>query len=286
MFILNTWQFYLIGYLVFIVLFYQGYKLAVRHAKRDGAATILLQAIAGGSLLLLTPLFPFNLPGNIFFYVLLILACLFYAINDRLQTTARKHLEVSVFTIINQLSIVLLIIYGFVFFKEPFVQGKALGALLVLGGNFLLFYKKGGLKFNRFSIIAIFSTIAFSIAVSIDISNSHNFNLPFYIALTLLIPALFIFMADRVPVKAVVKEFNSPARKYYVITGICWGLAILFSLRAFQLKDVATVVPLEATSVLLNVLLAYIVFSERDDRIKKVIAAILVIIGIYLTTVS
>lgn len=282
----NAWQFYLISYLILIVTFFQTYKLSVKNVKHDGAATIILQLLAGGSALLLTPLFPLQFPSNPTPYLFLIGACVFYAINDRLQTTARKHLEVSVFTILNQLSTVILIIYGFLLLKEPLVLSKIAGMLFIIIGNLFIFYKKGGFVFNKYVGIAMLSAAAFATAVSIDIGNSTKFNLPIYVSSTFLIPALFLIVWERKSAQIIIKEFNTPAKKYYIITGFIWALAVISSLRAFQLKNVSTIVPLGATSVLLNVVVAYLLFSEKSNAAKKIIAAILVIIGTALTVLS
>ena len=119
--IINNWVFCLITSLFFVVIFYQFYKLAVRTAKKDGAVTILLQFIGGLSILAWFPLFPMRFPSDIKVYGLLTIACIFYAINDRLQTTARKHLQVSLFSIVNQLSNVFLILIGLTVFQEQFL---------------------------------------------------------------------------------------------------------------------------------------------------------------------
>lgn len=144
--LLNTWQFNIIGFLFTVVIYFQFYKLAVRNATKDGAATVLLQVIAGLAALALSPLFTFQFPSNPRPYLLLTAACVFYALFDRLQTTVRKHLEVSVFSILNQFTTVFLILFGITIFREPFVLAKVLGAGLVLLGNILVFYKEGNLK--------------------------------------------------------------------------------------------------------------------------------------------
>ncbi len=281
--IFNYWQFNLIGYLVSVVAFYQFYKLAVRNAQKDGAATVTLQLLAGIAVLLLAPFFVMKFPTDFKYYAMLAGACVFYAINDRLQTTARKHLQVSVFTIINQLSTVFLFIYGLTIFREPFVLNKFLGILLILGANILLRYTKGRFELNKYVVIAIFATLAFATAMSIDIDISKVFNLPFYIMLTLVIPAAFIFIGDKIRLPDMVNELRGKDRKYYLLTGVFWALTIFFSLRSFQLGKVTTIVPLQATNVLLNVLVAYFVLGERKDEFKKLVAAALVIGGICLT---
>jgi drug/metabolite transporter (DMT)-like permease len=281
--IINTWQFNVIGYLVTIVAFYQFYKLAVRNAKRDGAATILLQFIAGISVLVLAIFNSWRLPKEPAVILLLVGACIFYAINDRLQTTARKHLQVSMFSIINQLSTVFLIIFGLAVFRDTFAWSKILGAGIILFGNILLLYRGGKFELNRYVGIAILATFSFATAMSIDIGISKQFNLPFYIMLSLIIPASMITVVERISPVKVIQEFKPGSKFFYLATGIAWGLAIFFSLRSFQLGRVTTIVPLQATAVLLNVVIAYIFLKERDSSLKKIIAACLVVLGICFT---
>ncbi len=281
--LITSWQFWLIGYLLFIVLFFQGYKAAVRNAKRDGAATIVLQLIAGFSILLVAPFFEYSLATDVKTWLLFLAACIFYALNDRINTTVRKNLPVSTYSIISQMSTVFIIIIGFTAFGEPLLFNKTMGAILIVLGNVLLAYKKGGIVIDKHFALGILATLIISIAMSIDIGISENFNLPFYIFVTLFVPALMVAGAERIKFNEVKKEFNTPDKKYYLLTGISWGLAILFLLKAYQLGSVTTVVTLSGTSVLLNVLVAYLIFNERNDRLKKVIATVLVMVGVALT---
>lgn len=282
---LNTWQFNYLGFLIGVVIFFQLYKLAVKSAKLDGAATLLLQFIAGTSILVLSPLFPFVFPSKLEIYVLLFFASIFYAINDRLQTTVRKNLEVSTFSILNQLSTVFLIIIGFTIFREPLVISKIFGAAFILVGNMMLIYKKNKFQFDKHILISILATLSFALAISIDIGISKQFNLPIYIMLTLIIPALMMLLSEKIPARTIIEEYNSPAKKYYLATGLAWGLTILFSLRSFQYGEVTTIVPLQALSVLANVIIFYFFLKEKQDKWKKILASIIVIAGVYLTVV-
>jgi len=284
--ITNTWQFNLFFTLIFVVLFYQFYKLAVKKVKKDGAATIILQFIGGLSALIWAPLFKFTFPSDFKTYLLLSLAIIFYAVSDRLQTTVRKHLEVSVFSIINQLSNVFIIIIGLTIFREPIIISKIIGAAFILLGNIYLFYKKGKLDLNKHVILAILANLTFAVAMSTDIGISSLFNLPLYIAITLIIPALLIKIIEKIPTSTIIKEYKNGEKKYFYATGISWGLAILFSLRSFQFGQVTTIVPLQSTSVLLNVVVAYLFIKERDNLFKKIIAALAVMSGIYFTVLG
>jgi len=283
--IFNTWQFNLTGYLICVVAFYQFYKLAVSNAKQDGAATILLQLIASIAVLFLAPFFIFKFPADPKFYILLIGASIFYTLNDRLQTTARKHLQVSVFTIVNQLTTVFLILYGLTIFREQFLITKVIGAALILLANALLLYKRGKNQPSKYILVAVTATIAFATAMSIDIGISKQFNLPIYIMLTLFIPAIILLLAEKIKFAEIKAEYTGEDKKYYLLTGVFWALTIFFSLRSFQFGEVTTIVPLQATNVLLNVSVAYFALGERKDGLKKIIAALLVMFGIYLTVI-
>jgi len=281
--IVETWQFNVIGLIVCSVLFNQFYKFAVKNAKKDGVATVILQSIAGLSVLFLMPLFPIRFPSDWKVYILLLTACVFYAIGDRLQTTVRKNLEVSVYTIVNQLSSVFLIIYGLLFFHEPFSLAKIIGGILILGANIFLRFREGKFHINKYIVFGALANLSLATAISIDVGNSKSFNLPLYIMITLLIPTLMIKTAERMTVKEIVSEYAHGNKPYYILTGISWALLLFFMIRAYQFGSFTLVTPLSATSVLINVLIATIFFAERKQIAQKIIAAVLVIAGVYLT---
>lgn len=284
--IINTWQFNLVAYLVLIVIFFQCYKKAVKSTSNDGAATVLIQCIGGVSIVLITPLFPFTFATEPSIYLLFILACIAFALADRLQTTARKHLQVSAISIIDQLVTVFLLVYGFTLFQEPVTDSKILGAFLILVGNVALFYQKGKFVFNKYTFIAIVATFCLATAFTIDIGIARQFNLPFYIMLTFIIPGILIMLVQRIEPGTVLQEFRTGKKFYYLLTGIAWSFAVFFSLRAFQFGEVSTIIPLQATAVILNVLIAYLWLGEREQKYKKIVVAILVFIGVYITTVG
>lgn len=282
--ILNSWQFNLSLALILFVVFMQSYKLAVKEVEKDGVATIILQMIAGVSILFLLPFFSFALPNNIAAYLFTFLAIIFYALNDRIQTTVRKNLDVSVYSILDQVARVFLIIYGIIIFREPLIASKLIGGGLILAGNIFLFYRKGKLKINKYVALNITATFLLATATVIDIDISKQFNLPFYIMITLIIPATFIYIAEKHSPKEIIKEFNSKRKKYYLITGISWSILIFAIIRAFQSSEVIFIAPLLATSVLLNVLVASVIHKEKNDLAKKVIAAVIVILGVFIMT--
>lgn len=57
---------------------------------------------------------------------------------------------------------------------------------------------------------------------------------------------------------------------------------IIVQLRAYQLGNVTVIAPLCALTVMTNVIVGYIFLNEKDNLIRKIIAAILIIISILL----
>lgn len=276
------WIIFVFLYIILAIAFTQFYKIVTKTSKDDGALTVLLEFLAGISALLLSPFFKFTFPSDWKVYLFLGIACIFYALSDRMNTTIRRGLEASTFSIIKQLSTVFMILAGLLFFKEPFVWKKIIGATLIIFSNVLIFYKKGNQKLDKYVLLGILSNLAFSIALFIDVNLSDNFNLAFYVALTLLIPALFITITEKIKFTNIKKEFIKGNKKAILITSLCWGTMLVAQLRAYQLGNVTVVAPLCTLTVIGNVIIGHIFLKERDNLFKKIIAATLIIISIFL----
>lgn len=282
---LNTWYFNLIIYLVLYILFTQMYKMATKSSKNDGALTILLQLLGGIFVLVFMPFFKMQFPTNLSTYIFLGIAIIFYAIADRVNTTARRGLEVSVYSILGQLSTVFVIVWGLLFFKEEIIIKKLFGAFLILLGNVIVLYKKGKFEWNKYIFFSLLGNLAMSIGITVDVGISDQFNMPIYVALTLIVPALLILIAEKVKIKDIVSEYKNGNKKAIMIVGISWGIMIIEMLRTYQFGTVTTIAPLCATTTILNVFVAYFALKEKDSLLKKILAAIIVVLGIVLIKV-
>ncbi|MCI8482489.1 MAG: hypothetical protein HFJ27_05515 [Clostridia bacterium] len=205
--ILNHWFIYVGLYLILATVFTQFYKIATKTLKKAGALTVLLQLTAGMMALLLCPFFEFKLPTNISVYIMLAISIIFYAITDRTNTTVRSGIEASTFSMLKQLSTTFMIFAGLLFFKEEFILTKFIGAMLIIFSNIILFYKKGKFEFNRYVLLGILANISFTIALFLDVNISDNFNLAFYVALTLIVPALLITIFEKIKPSEIKNEF-------------------------------------------------------------------------------
>ena len=272
----------IVFYIILSIFFTQFYKIVTKSSKSDGALTVLLQLIAGISILLFIPFFKFTFPIDWRIYLLLIIACIFYAVADRINTTVRGGIEASTFSIINQLSTVFMILAGLLFFKEPIILKKIIGGILIIFSNVFVFYKRGKQKLNKYIFLGIFSNISYSVALFLDVNISNNFNLPLYVMFTLVVSAIFIIIVEKIKLSDIKMELNRCNKKIVLFTGVCWSTMILTQLRAYQLGDITSVAPLCALSVIGNVFVGYIFLGEKNNLVKKIIAAILIIISVFL----
>ena len=277
-----NWEIFVILYLIFVVISDQVYKIATKTLTKPGALTVLIEGIGALSILFLMPLFEIKFPTDIKVYIFLGLSIIFYAISDRLNTTVRRGIEASTFTIIKQLSTVFMIFAGLIFLKEPFILNKFIGAVLIIVSNIIIFYKKGEKKIDKYIILGILANICYTIALFFDVNNSNNFNLPFYIATSLGIPAILICIFEKIKLSDIKNEINNGNKKAIFIAAIANAFSIISQLRAYQLGNISIVAPLCALTVILNVIAGYIFQREKENIPKKIGAAILIIFGIIL----
>lgn len=280
-----NWLIYVIFYLVLSVLFSQGYKVATKSLTKEGALTVLLELLGAIAVILVIPFFEIKFPTDARVYLFLLLSIIFYAITDRLNTTVRSGIEASIFSIINQISTVFMIFAGILFFKEEFILNKFIGAILIIISNILIFYKKGNKKPNKYVALGILANIFYTIALFLDVNISENFNLPIYAALSLGIPAILISIIERIKPKEIIEEYKNGNKNAIFLTAITWSLMIVVQLRAFQLGNVSMVSPLCSLTVILNVIVGYIFLKEKDNLIKKIISALLIILGVVLISI-
>lgn len=276
------WILYVILYIICSITYNQFYKITTKKSKHDGALTALLQIMAGLTALLTIPFFKFTFPTSWTVWLLLAVACIFYALSDRMNTTVRSGIEASTFGIILQVATVFMIAAGLLFFKEPFVLKKMIGAVLIILSNVLVFYKKGAQKIDKYVILGIFANLAYAFAVFLDVNISESFNLAIYIAITLIVPATFIIIAERIKLRDIINEYKIGNKVAIYITSIGWAFVIIFQLLAYKYGSVTTVTPLLALTVIGNVIIGYIFLNEKDNLPKKLIAAILIIISVLL----
>lgn len=279
---INTWQCWVVIYLIAGVIFAQSFKKANRKMKNAGSLTILLELFTGIFSLLMIPVFDIKLDVNNNILLTLLVVVFIYAITDRLNIEVRYGLDPSTFSMLKQLSTVFMIIFGFIFLNEKFVLSKMIGAVFIIGANIMLAYDKGKLLINKYFIMSFFSNFLFAVAMLINVDLSDHFNLAFYTYITVTVPSILIFIFGRHRIADIKEEFRLCRKKEFLIAAFSWALMLNASIRAYQLGSVTVVASLFALTAILNALVEFIFNHNKSKFRQKLIAATLIIIGVIL----
>lgn len=280
--LLEMWEVQVAIYLLSACIFARTFKTANREMKDANSLTILLELTTAFFAIFLIPLFPIKFPSDIKIYLTLFVTTILYAVTDRLNTEARYGLKPSTFSMLKQLSTVFMIIFGLTFLKEAIVPIKIVGAILIIGANILISYDKGKFEINKYFIMSFVSNLLFAVAMLINVNISDYFNIAIYTIITVSFPALFIALFKRIKIKNLKEEFALYKKKEFVLAGFTWCLMLISSVKAYQLKSVTVVAPLFALTSIINAIVELIFDKDRKGFLIKMIAGILIIIGVIL----
>lgn len=283
--ILNMWEVQVIIYLISACLFARTFKSSNREMKDANCLTVLLELFTAFFAIFLIPLFEIKFPTDIKIYLTLLVTTIIYAVTDRLNIEARYGLKPSTFSMLKQLSTVFMIIFGLVFLNEGLVPIKIIGATLIIISNLLISYDKGKFEINKYFIMCFISNFLFAVAMLINVNISDYFNLAIYTIMTVSIPAIFISIFNRLSFKKLKDEFKLYKKKEFILAGLTWCLMLVSSVRAYQLKSVTIVAPLFALTSIINAIVELIVDKDRKKFLIKIIAGILILIGVILIKV-
>lgn len=277
---------WVIIYLIFAVIFAQGFKSVNRDMKNASALTILLEFFTALFALILSPLFAFRFPSSFTVYIIVGIVTIIYAITDRLNIEARYGLDPSTFSMLKQLSTVFLVIFGFVFLKESFILNKIIGIVLILVSNVLLSVNKSGkIQLNKYFIMSFISNFLFAIAMFINVNIAQNFNICIYTVFTVLIPSIIIKIFSKLSIEDLKKEFNLYNKRKFLLVSFSWCVMLISSVKAYEQGNVSVVAPLLTLTSILNSI--YEFFEDRNKKmlLYKLFISMLIILGVILTKI-
>ncbi len=274
------WETWVIIYLLSASIFAQSFKIANRNMKNANALTILLEIFTAVFAILFIPFFKISFATNVSIYLTLAIVFVIYAITDRLNIESRYGLEPSTFSMLKQLSTVFMLLFGFLLLKEEFKITKAMGAIIIILANLLLTFEKGKIHFNKYFIMSVISNFLFAVAMLINVNISEQFNLAIYTIMTVFIPSIIITLVTKTRIQTLKEEFSLYNKKAFLLAAFTWCLMLISSVKAYQVGDVTIVAPLFALTSIINVIIEFILNRNTKKLIPKLIAAILLVLGV------
>lgn len=280
--ILKSWLFWVLMYLTSAIIFAQTFKKANKNMENASLLTVLLELFTALFSLLFIPIFKFKISDNISVYGILLIVVIIYALVDRLNIEARYGLEPSTFSMLKQLSTAFIIILSIIFLQEKFVIKKIIGATLIIGANLFLSYNKKRFEFNKYFIMTVIANILFAIAMLININISQEFNIGLYTIITVLTPAIIIFLFGKYTLKDLKKEFSLYNKKLFLLSAFMWALMLISSVKAYEYGNIVLIASLLSLTTIINTIIEFIINRNTNQLIKKIIISSIIILGIIL----
>jgi len=297
----SSWIFYVVIFIIAQIVFLQTFKYITRNSKSIGALTVLVQIISAITAAIMIPIllplsgsvpsFGWAWPGKAWLpWLLLGISFVLFAVNDRLDATTRKNMDITVDTMLHQVYRLLFFPMLILIVGAPFRWPALLGGVIIVLVNMWLVFDKQKFRFNKFVWIKLLSVLFFAAALTTQLwsLDSGDFNIPFFTVLSFGIPALMLAGVKQATPFSVVKEIR---RKEWWVILICGVSQALFCicLYVFLTLDRAESINANAISavyVLLNVVFAVIFLKERSKLLKKSVAAVIIVLAVVMIVTS
>lgn len=258
--------------------------VATRSESPRAFATIYnaVVAVLSLSIFLIDPTPPGALNIRIIFLTLV--GLVLWGINGRLEYFVKKHVEASTFAIVAKVAPVGTFLLALIFLHESLSISKLFGVILIILANVLIFINQGkrailtpeGLRYT----VMICSVLAFAWffdALNVPVWGVATFSV-FSFAIGSLISGLFPTISW------------AEIKRELALTPL-WQIAFLGSLnlsgyalmlKAFTVTEASNVIPIATATAPFVVLLSFFLLRERDFLLRKFLAALLTLGGIYL----
>ena len=284
----DSWIFFVVVFVVCQITFLQTFKYLTRETKNIGALTVAVQITSAVSIMVLAPFFRWTWPSGADWWMWLLLAVSFvlFAINDRLDATTRKNLDISVDTMLHQAYRILFFPMLILVWGNPFKWASLVGGIVIILMNMMLIFEKRKFQFNKYVCLKLLSVVFFAAALTAQLRAVEGFNLPFVVFLSFGVPALFLLSIKQATPKTLYIEAKRKEWPVLLVCGAAQALMTFSLYMAYELGERVQVNSITAVYVLLNVVFAYIFLKERTSLVKKSIAAVVIVASLVFIAVS
>lgn len=259
-------------------------KVLLKNNKSDPVAySIVFQIVTGIIIGIYALLNGFRTPDLIPLIPNLLVMVILYGIGNVLIFKALKEADASSFTIMFSSRAIWMILGAVVFLKESFSGQQLLGTVLIILSVILVSWKSGGLKMGKGVVFSLLGALAFGLAFTNDAYLLNNFDVPSYLTFSFLLPPLAIWAVYPKSTAKMKPLFERETFKKLIILGIIYAVSAISIFLAYQVgKNASQIAPLNQVSTILTVLLSMIFLKETDNKVIKILGAIISFVGVVL----
>jgi len=288
----NSWITYVVIFIIVQVLFLQTFKYVAKDSKHIGALTVLVQIISSITALVIMlfifiPIADWQLlawswptDDQWWMWALLMLSFVLFAVNDRMDATCRKNMDISVDTMLHQIYRLLFFPMLILILSVPFRWASLIGGCVIVLMNMALIFERGKFKMDKYVILKLISVVFFAAALTAQLrSVDGGFGIPFVVFLSFGVPALLLSGVKQATPKSLVAEFKRKEWWIILICGIAQALMTmtLYIFMTYPHEDRIMINSFSAITVLLTTVFAIIFLKERKNLPIKIIASVVIV---------
>ncbi|MBI5126866.1 DMT family transporter [Candidatus Roizmanbacteria bacterium] len=279
-----TWFYFSIGTALSFTALYLFSRTASVKSKNPRAMSLVFNfigALMAIALFLLTGAYKnFSLPKGNEPYIFLLIAVLFFGLFERVRFYAAAALEASLLGIVNNFSLVVAVVIAFFLYREPFTTNKTFGFLLILVSLILVSLDRVK-KINwRGIYLGLLANFLLGVAWALDKKGALFFKPEIYNVFVWTLPMVILYF-PYIKFNDIKREIKISSWKI-VLLSFFNVLGYYLQLKAFSFGEATRVIPVIQTSTLFTVLLGGFFMNERENLLRKILAAVIAVVGVYL----
>jgi uncharacterized membrane protein len=280
-----NWVYLAAGSVIFFTTLNLLQKVIAGESSNPRATAILFNVVAAIYAILLFMVSgaykSFSIQNDRNAYIVLLIAAFCYGMFERGRFVAAKYLEASVFTTISNLSVLVAFIGSLFLYSESLTLEKIIGGTSIIIALLIISIEnKDRTVSKKGLLIAVFISIMLGLGWMLDKLGTTYFDPNVYNVFLWTIPIIFIWFPS-IKASDLLKEFKNSSWKIVILSGLNVA-GSLMQLKALQLTEATKVIPIVQTSSIFTVILGIFILKEKSNIIKKIVAGLLAIAGVYL----
>ncbi len=215
----------------------------------------------------------------------LILVPILYGIMVIFIFKALQQTEASIFTILFNARVIIVVLGAMILLKNPFTVQQVLGTVLILASVVAISFNKEKLQFKKGEIYSLLSGAFLALGVINDSIILKKFDVTTFSALGFLAPGFFIWAINP---KSTRQILSLPKDKIFPkigFLGMIYGTAYLtYNLAYFSGQNAAKIAAIFPITAILTVLFSAVLLKERRNILVKLLAATISFVGVLLVS--
>lgn len=278
-----TWQLLtaisVLGFSISILL----QRILIHKDKSDPMAyVIIFQGTVGVIITSYTLITGFKLPDVASLWPFMLMTFVLFGAAHIVYARTLQRVEASVFSILLATSAVWVMCLGLVVFRETIGAIELLGVVLIFVSIGLLVEHKGAVKLDRGILLGLLTGVLFGLATTNWVYVGKFSDPVTWTGISFLGPAAIVLLARPSSVKKMKPFLRKDTLIRIALLGIVYSVSAISAMFAYRSGNASVIAPLQQTSIIVTILLAYFFLGERQRFWHKALAALVCFAGILL----